>query len=80
VTVYNYGSVNIDLVYRVPHLVVPGETLSSLSLDTLLGGKGANQSVALARAGATVRHIGRIGQADQWAVEQLADAGVLNRC
>jgi len=76
VTVYNYGSVNIDLVYRVPHLVEPGETLSSLSLDTLLGGKGANQSVALARAGATVRHIGRIGQADQWAVEQLADAGV----
>lgn len=76
VTVYNYGSVNIDQVYRVPHLVAPGETLSSLSLTTLLGGKGANQSVALARAGASVRHVGRIGQADGWVAEELARSGV----
>ena len=75
-TVYNFGSINIDLVYRLPHLVQPGETLSSVSMDTLLGGKGANQSVAVARAGVPVQHVGRIGRADQWAVEQMQAAGV----
>ncbi|MFT6303943.1 MAG: ribokinase [Pseudomonadales bacterium] len=75
-TVYNFGSINIDLVYRVPHLVRAGETLSSRSMDTLLGGKGANQSVAVARAGASVCHVGRISRADQWAVEQMLAAGV----
>jgi len=76
VTVYNFGSINIDSIYRVPHLVKPGETLASLSMDTVLGGKGANQSVALARAGVHTRHIGRIGDGDQWASKQLGDAGV----
>ena len=74
--VFNVGSINIDLVYRVPHLVQPGETLSSLSLDTVLGGKGANQSVALARAGVTILHIGRLGAADEWASAAMAEAGV----
>lgn len=75
-TVYNFGSINIDLIYRVPHLVKPGETLSSRSMDTVLGGKGANQSVAVARAGALVKHVGRIGESDQWAVKQMAELGV----
>ena len=75
-TVYNFGSINIDLVYRVPHLVQAGETLSSLSMQTLLGGKGANQSVAVARAGASVCHVGRVGLADQWAAEQMQAMGV----
>ena len=75
-TVYNFGSINIDLIYRVPHLVKPGETLSSRSMDTVLGGKGANQSVAVARAGTSVKHVGRIGGSDQWAVQQMADLGV----
>ena len=63
--VYNFGSVNIDHVYRVPHFVAPGETLSSQSLETVLGGKGANQSVALARAGIDVVHIGQLGKTDR---------------
>lgn len=75
-TVFNYGSINVDMVYRVPHLVRPGETLSSRSLQTVLGGKGANQSVALARAGVDVRHIGRLGETDGWARQQMQDAGV----
>lgn len=75
-TVYNFGSINIDLIYRVPHLVKPGETLSSRTMDTVLGGKGANQSVAVARAGTSVKHVGRIGSSDQWAVQQMADLGV----
>jgi len=74
--VFNFGSINIDLVYRVPHLVRPGETLSSRSLETVLGGKGANQSVALARAGVNVGHIGRLGRADDWASLQMQSAGV----
>ncbi|MFK7893584.1 MAG: ribokinase [Granulosicoccus sp.] len=74
--VFNFGSINIDHVYRVPHLVEPGETLASLSLSTVLGGKGANQSIALARAGASVCHIGRVGEQDLWAEQQMKDAGV----
>ena len=74
--VFNFGSINVDMVYRVPHLVQPGETLASRSLETVLGGKGANQSVALARAGVSVHHIGRVGASDQWAADQMAAAGV----
>lgn len=46
--VFNLGSINIDHVYRVPHLPAPGETLSALGYSQGLGGKGANQSVAAA--------------------------------
>ncbi|MBX2880762.1 MAG: ribokinase [Granulosicoccus sp.] len=74
--VFNFGSINIDHVYRIPHLVKPGETLSSKSMSTVLGGKGANQSVALARAGVRVCHIGRLAHADAWAVDLLRDAGI----
>ena len=74
--IINFGSINIDHVYRVPHLVKPGETLSSLDLVTGLGGKGANQSAAIARAGVSVAHIGRVFTGDMWAVELLASTGV----
>lgn len=74
--IHVFGSINLDKVYRVPHLVRPGETLSSLSVDTLLGGKGANQSVALARAGASVAHVGRLCREDSGWLQTLLDAGV----
>ena len=48
--IYNLGSINADNVYRVPHLVAPGETLAATDLMQGLGGKGANMSVAAARA------------------------------
>ena len=54
--ILNFGSMNIDYVYQVSHFVKPGETVSSDSLLTNCGGKGLNQSVALARAGAKVFH------------------------
>lgn len=73
---YNYGSINIDHVYRVPHLVRPGETLSSHGYRQVLGGKGANQSLAIARAGGSVTHWGRLGQSDRWGLETLSSAGV----
>lgn len=74
--ILNFGSINIDHVYRVPHFVRPGETLSSVQLDSGLGGKGANQSVALAKAGANVKHVGRVSVTDQWAIELMASSGV----
>ena len=59
--VLNIGSLNIDIVYRVPHIVNPGETLSSFSVSRHAGGKGLNQSIALARAGVKAVHAGAIG-------------------
>ncbi len=75
-TVYNLGSLNIDRVFRVAHIVRPGETLASTSLAEFAGGKGANQSVALARAGARVVHIGKIGADGVWLRDRLAAEGV----
>lgn len=57
----NFGSLNLDLVYSVPNIVVPGETLSSFGMERFCGGKGLNQSIALAQAGAEVYHAGNIG-------------------
>lgn len=74
--ILNYGSLNIDKVYRVPHFVKPGETLTCSSLESFAGGKGANQSVALARAGATVFHAGKIGGDGLWLKEKLNSNGV----
>ena len=51
--IYNLGSINADNVYRVPHLPGPGETLAATEVRQGLGGKGANMSVAAARAAAT---------------------------
>lgn len=73
--VLNFGSINIDLVYRVPHIARPGETLSSLSCERFAGGKGNNQSMALAKAGIGVFHAGKIGADGDWIVRGLKAAG-----
>ena len=59
--ILNFGSINIDHVYQVDRFVTPGETISSLSLQHFCGGKGLNQSISLAKAGANVYHAGIIG-------------------
>ena len=59
--ILNLGSLNIDKVYGVEHFVAAGETISSTTFETGCGGKGLNQSVALARAGAGVAHAGAVG-------------------
>lgn len=59
--ILNFGSLNLDYVYAVEHFVAPGETLSSYRMDLNCGGKGLNQSIALAKAGARVCHAGKIG-------------------
>ena len=56
------GSQSLDHVYRVKDFVRPGETISTRSQQDVCGGKGLNQSIAMARAGAEVFHAGNIGQ------------------
>lgn len=75
-TIYCYGSINIDHFYNLSHLPAPGETLAALAYRTELGGKGANQSVAAARAGAVVRHLGAVGADGGAMVALLAAYGV----
>lgn len=74
--IFNLGSINIDHVYRLPHFPAPGETLAAAEYHMGLGGKGANQSAAAARAGAMVRHVGAVGPEGGWAVDRLAGWGV----
>lgn len=74
--ILNFGSVNIDHVYSVEHFVRPGETMSSLSYSRFSGGKGANQSIALAKAGANVFHAGKICSDGIWLKENLKKCGV----
>lgn len=77
--ILNFGSLNIDKRFCVEHIVRPGETLASKSLDIFPGGKGLNQSVALARAGGEVYHAGKVGQDGQFLLDTLAQAGVDTR-
>lgn len=74
--ILNFGSLNLDLVYAVDHFVRAGETLSSDSLTYFRGGKGLNQSLALARAGLTVSHAGCIGADGKRLTALLRQAGV----
>ena len=73
--VLNFGSANIDHVYSVDQFVRPGETLSSKDYKRFAGGKGFNQSIALAHAGADVRHAGKIGPDGVWLKEKLESVG-----
>ena len=74
--VLNFGSLNIDYVYDVDNFVRKGETISSKGLNVFCGGKGLNQSVALARAGADVYHAGMIGKDGIFLVDFLKNSGV----
>jgi ribokinase len=73
-----FGSLNIDLVVRVKSLPAPGETVLGPSYDVVAGGKGANQALAAARAGAAVAMIGAVGKDafGEIALAELAVAGV----
>jgi len=66
-----FGSLNADLVCQVPQLPMPGETVTGPSYTVVAGGKGANQALAAARAGAAVRMLGAVGQ-DAFAEAALA--------
>jgi ribokinase len=70
--ILNFGSLNVDHVYDVDHFVRAGETLASRALNRYPGGKGLNQSIALARAGALVTHAGKVGTDGKFLVDLLA--------
>ncbi len=74
--ILNFGSCNIDFVYSVPHIVSPGETVSSVNMEKFPGGKGLNQSVALAKSGGDVFHAGKIGTDGLFLKELLQKSGV----
>lgn len=74
--VLTIGSMNIDYVYSVDHIVQPGETQTTGGMNTFLGGKGINQSMALAKAGAEVYHCGFIGSDGDMFIEACAEYGV----
>jgi ribokinase len=74
--ILNFGSLNLDNVYTVEHFVNASETIASKSLEVFCGGKGLNQSVALARAGAKVFHAGKIGSDGEILIKTLVESGV----
>ena len=74
--IINIGSINIDEVFHVDDIVREGQTISSRGFSRSNGGKGANQSVAVALAEGTVVHIGRVGRDGHHVVRAMRDAGV----
>ena len=74
--VLNFGSCCIDHVYSVPHFAAPGETLPCSDYQVHPGGKGLNQSIAMAAAGAKVRHAGKVGEDGRWLLELMASKNI----
>ena len=73
--VLNFGSLNLDYVYGVKHIVKPGETQDTLDRNIFCGGKGLNQSIALARAGVEVHHAGMVGEGGEILVDMCEKSG-----
>lgn len=78
--IINFGSLNIDKVYNVEDFVQPGQTIQALGHSINPGGKGLNQSLAAARAGADVLHGGAIGKDGLFMKELLEKAGADTSC
>lgn len=74
--ILNFGSCNVDTVYGVKHIVQGGETLGISSLNQFPGGKGLNQSIALARARVKVYHAGCVGKEDTKLTSLMQQAGI----
>ena len=74
--ILNFGSLNIDNTYAVEHFVQPGETMTARELKRFCGGKGLNQSISLAYAGADVCHFGCVGSDGDMLIDMLNACGV----
>lgn len=74
--VLNFGSLNLDYVYKVDHILQRGETLSTSGMNVFCGGKGLNQSVALSKANVIPYHAGTIGEDGDILLEFLRNSGM----
>ena len=74
--ILSFGSLNLDKVYSVSHFIRPAETMAAMELNEFCGGKGLNQSIALARAGAEVWHAGCVGADGTVLLNALKGSGV----
>lgn len=74
--ILNFGSCNIDCVYTVDHVALPKETISAADLQNFVGGKGLNQSVAIAKSGMPVYHAGCVGEDGEMLVDYMKSVGV----
>ena len=74
--VLNFGSLNIDYVYPVDHIIAPGETEPTGEINENCGGKGLNQSIALAKAGVRVCHAGLVGEEGQVLIDKCKENDV----
>ncbi|BBF43755.1 ribokinase [Lachnospiraceae bacterium KM106-2] len=77
--ILNFGSLNYDYVYSLTHIAQPGETIASTKLEVFCGGKGLNQSIALAKAGVKVYHAGMVGEDGQRLCDMLSENGIDTR-
>lgn len=74
--VLNFGSLNLDYVYHMKSILIPGETQASHDRQIFCGGKGLNQSIALAKAGIPVYHAGMIGEEGDILLKTCRENGV----
>lgn len=74
--ILNFGSCNIDYVYSLEHIVKIGETETTHTLEIFPGGKGLNQSIAVAKAGAKIYHAGCVGNDSEILTDILLQNGV----
>lgn len=75
----DFGSLNIDHVYRLERMVREGETIAAGEYQKNAGGKGLNQAIALRKAGAEVFMAGAVGQEGGFLLQFLAEQGVDTR-
>ncbi len=74
--ILNFGSCNLDYVYALDHIVAPGETEASATMNIFPGGKGLNQSIAVARAGVEIYHAGVLGSDGGLLLQTMEQSGV----
>lgn len=74
--ILNFGSCNIDYVYSLDHIVKPGETETTYGLELFPGGKGLNQAIAVAKAGAEVYFAGCVGEGSDMLTDIMKDNSV----
>ena len=74
--IINVGSINIDHVYQVRNMPRSGETITASTYNRFLGGKGINQSIAIAKSGGQVLHMGAVGPDGDWARSEIERFGV----